>query len=236
MDYKIKLEKFSGPLDLLLQLIEQKQMDITQVAIGEVTDQYLAYLDDTKDISATELADFLVVATKLLVIKSKLLVPQLSDDEEDSAEQLEAQLKMYKEYLDASKIIEKMLNAGNILFSRERLAVNFEPAFSPPPSLSAQNLMEIYLEILGRIDYVVNLPQRVMKRAVTLKETVNNIREALSKFKTMNFREMLAGAHDRTEVVVSFMALLELIKSGEIAVTQGGVFDDIMIESAKSSI
>ena len=231
MEYKIELEKFQGPLDLLLQLIEQKEVDISQVALAEVTDGYLAYLDRAIDISATELADFLVVATKLLVIKSKTLLPQLADDEEDSAEQLEAQLKMYKDYLDASRIVEKMLGK-NILFSREKIAYNFEPTFSPPKELKADDLANIFTEILHRIDYVVNLPQKIMKKAVTLKERVASIREAIFKVQKINFREVLISASDRTEVVVSFMALLELIKSGEVAVNQKGVFDDIIVEKA----
>jgi segregation and condensation protein A len=232
MEYKLELEQFQGPLDLLLSLIEQKEMDISQVAIADVTDGYLSYLDKAKDISATELADFLVVATKLLVIKSKTLIPQLADDEDDSAEQLEAQLKMYKDYLDASVYIEKLLSKDSILFSRDKIAYQFEPTFSPPKELKASDLEEIYNEILKRIDYVVNLPQRVMKKTITLKEKVTGIREAIKKVKKMNFRDVLSGASDRTEVVVSFMALLELIKSGEIAVNQKGVFDDIYVEKS----
>ena len=230
MDYKIDLEKFQGPLDLLLQLIESREMDISQVALAEVTDGYLAYLDSHPEISATELADFLIVATKLLVIKSKTLIPQLADDEEDSAEQLEAQLRMYKDYLDASKNIEKIISASNFLFSRDRISFNFETTFSPPKLLIANDLRTIYAEILSRIDYVVNLPQRVMEQTISLKEKVNNIRNIILKLKKINFRDVLLDTKSKTEVVVSFMALLELIKSGEVAVNQVGVFDDIYIE------
>lgn len=230
MDYKIALEKFQGPLDLLLQLIESREMDISQVALAEVTDGYLAYLDNHPEISATELADFLVVATKLLVIKSKTLIPQLADDEDDSAQQLEAQLKMYKDYLDASKNIEKIISANNFLFSRDKIVFNFETTFSPPKSLKAHDLGVIYREILDRIDYVVNLPQKVMKQTITLKEKVTSIRNMILKLKKLNFRDILLDAKSKIEVVISFMALLELIKSGEVAVNQGGVFDDIFIE------
>jgi len=232
MDYKIDLEKFQGPLDLLLQLIEKKEMDISQVALAEVTDQYLAYIDSHQDIGAIELADFLVIATKLLVIKSKTLLPQLVDDEEDSAEQLEAQLKMYKDYLDASKNIEKIIASGKFLFGRDKISVNMEATFSPPKSLVVDNLASIYAEILGRIDYVVNLPQKVMQQTVTLKEKVNNIRDIILRLKKINFRDVLIDANNKTDMVVSFMALLELIKSGEIAVNQAGVFDDIHTEKA----
>jgi len=86
--YQIKLEQFNGPLDLLLCLIEDEKLDISQVSLAKVTDQYLSYIERSENISATELADFLVIATKLLVIKSKTLLPDLVDGEEDSAEQL----------------------------------------------------------------------------------------------------------------------------------------------------
>ncbi|OGY44409.1 MAG: hypothetical protein A3B89_02215 [Candidatus Buchananbacteria bacterium RIFCSPHIGHO2_02_FULL_40_13] len=230
--YQIKINQFSGPLDLLLALIEEQKLDISQVSLAKVTDQYLTYLDSQIEISATELADFLVIATKLLVIKSKILIPQLADEEEDSAEQLEAQLKIYKDYLAASKNIERIIKGGHLLFSRERIAFNFEPAFSPPKTLRAEQLKALYEEILKRLDYIVNLPQKVMKQTVTLKEKVTNIRELIVKLKTVNFKDILAEAKSRTEVVVSFMALLELIKSGEIAVNQGNIFDDIYVERA----
>lgn len=230
--YKIKLNQFNGPLDLLLSLIEEQKLDISQVALAEVTDQYLAYLDSQAEISAIELADFLVVATKLLVIKSKTLLPQLADEEEDSAQQLEAQLKMYKDYLEASKNLEKIIKSGRILFSREKIAFNFVPTFSPPPLLTVGILNSLYQDILERIDYVVNLPQKIMKQTLTLKEKVGSIRQMMAQFKNVNFKDILADAKSRTEVVISFMALLELIKSGEVAVSQGGVFDDIMVEKA----
>jgi segregation and condensation protein A len=228
--YKIKLEQFQGPLDLLLQLIEQEKLDISQVALAKVTDQYLAYLEEAEEIGASDLADFLVVATKLLVIKSKLLLPAMADDEEDSAEQLEAQLRMYKDYLEAAKRIEDRLKENRICFSRERIVYNFPPMFSPPDSVAAGDLAEIFAVILGRIDYIVNLPQKIMARAVSMKEMVTNIRGKLDQFKKMNFHNILLTAESRVEVVVCFMALLELIKAGEVAVNQKGVLDDILIE------
>jgi len=231
--YQIKLNQFSGPLDLLLALIEEQKLDISQVSLAKVTDQYLAYLDSQTEISANELADFLVIATKLLVIKSKILLPQLADEEEDSAEQLEAQLKMYKDYLEASKNIEQIIKSGHLLFSRERIAFNFEPTFSPPKELQVGELKPLYEEILKRVDYIINLPQKVMKQTVSLKEKVTNIRQLIARLKTINFKDILADAKSRTEVVVSFMALLELIKSGEIAVNQGGIFDDIYVSPVK---
>lgn len=228
--FNFELEKFSGPLDLLLQLIEQEELDVSQVSLAKVTDQYLAYLDASADLPANELADFLVVATKLLVIKSKILLPQMADDEEDSAEQLEAQLRMYKEYLEASKNIEALITGTKRTFAKERLPIDFRPKFSPPMNLGANDLNLIFEEIIKRLDYISSLPEKIMERVVSLKEMVGNIRQKLGDVKKIGFKQLLNEANSKSEVVVCFMALLELIKSGEAVVNQKGIFDEIEIE------
>jgi len=230
MTYKIELEQFQGPLDLLLNLIEGQKLDISQVSLASVTDQYLDYLDKIDGIEMTELADFLVIATKLLVIKSKLLLPSMADEEDDSAEQLEAQLKMYKDYLDASKLIEKMIGDRNFSFSREKIAFNFQPTFSPPKDLVADDLKGFFEDILNRIEYVVSLPEKAMEKVTSLREKVASIRQVIMSEKNINFKSILAGTKSKGEAVVSFMALLELVKSQEVAVNQKGIFDDILVE------
>jgi len=224
------LEKFSGPLDLLLNLIEQQELDISQIALARVTDQYLAYLEEQIDLPADDLADFLTIATKLLVIKSKAILPEMADEEEDSAEQLEAQLKMYKEYLEAAKKIEELLAGNRRSFARERLSLDYRPKFSPPAGLEFSTLAEVFAEILKRIEYITQLPERIMERVMSLKEMVSGIRSALAAAQKMSFREVMAQAKSKAEIVVCFMALLELIKSGEAAVNQAGIFDEIEVE------
>lgn len=230
--YQIKLEQFSGPLDLLLSLIEDQKLDISQVSLAKVTDQYLAYVDSRPDLPAGELADFLTVATKLLVIKSKIILPELADDEEDSAEQLEAQLKMYKEYLEAAQKIAALLGAGHYAFTRERLPLDFRPKFSPPQNVTAGLLAQVFTEIVSRVEYVTKLPEKIMEKVVSLKETVSGIREALGRAQKINFREIIGRARSRQDIVVCFMALLELVRSGEAAVNQQGIFDEIEVEKA----
>ncbi|MFA6422245.1 MAG: ScpA family protein [Candidatus Buchananbacteria bacterium] len=228
--YQIKLEQFDGPLDLLLQLIENQKLNISQVSLGKVTDQYLQYLDSLQEVGASDLADFLVIATKLLIIKSKTLLPINEDDEEDSADQLELQLKMYKEYLEATKKIEKIINDKRFAFSRDRIAISHEPTFSPPPSCNTEILRDYFEQIIGRIDYIVNLPQRVLEKVVSLTEVVENIRRNLAGASKLDFKSIISEAKSKSEVVVCFMALLELIKNGEILVGQDGIFDNITVE------
>ena len=227
--YQAELEQFRGPLDLLLQLIEGQKLDISQISLAKVTDQYLAYLDQAENIEALDLADFLVVATRLLAIKSKMLLPKL-EEEDDEETDLEAQLKIYKDYLDASMLVEKIIAESNFCFSRERLPVNFEPSFQPPKNLIAAKLSELMAEILKRIDYVVNLPQQIMERAVTLKEKVFELRDFLLKERNFSFNQLIAKAEGKNEKVVCFMALLELIKANEADIKQDGVFGDILVE------
>lgn len=225
-----EIDKFSGPLDILLQLIEQEKLDISQISLAKVTDQYLEYLDKQQDLLAEELADFLVIATKLLMIKSKILLPQLTDEEDDSAEQLEAQLKMYKEYLEASKKVEKIINKKNFLFTRERFPVNFHSTFSPPSDLKADDLKKIFEELIKRIDYITNLPQKIIEKVISLQEMVSNLRQILNQTSKISFKEIIKTTKSKHEVVICFVALLELIKSGEAVVSQSNVFDEIHLK------
>ena len=114
--YKVQLESWQGPLDLLLQLIESQEMDITKVSLATVADQFIAYMNANPNLKLEETADFLVVAAKLIYIKSKALLPTL--EIEDEGIDLEKQLKMYKEYLEASKKIQKILHKKKFCFMK----------------------------------------------------------------------------------------------------------------------
>ena len=115
---KIRISNFEGPLDLLLQLIEKEELDITEVSLLQVTEQYLDYLEKVEDKKPDELADFLLIAAKLLYIKSRVLLPELEMDEEENATDLAVQLKMYKKYVAARKIIQRRFENDNFPFSR----------------------------------------------------------------------------------------------------------------------
>jgi len=229
MVYKIKIEKFEGPLDLLLQLIEEEEMDVTQVSLAAVTDQYLGYLNDNNDIPTEELADFLVVAAKLLLIKSKSLLPNLEIDDEEATD-LENQLKMYKEYHDASKVLQQIINKKHFLFSRERSAVTMDKVFNPPSSLNNDKLHQFFVDVLSELEPWVNLPTEVIKKTISIKERILNIREIISHEANLSFNNLLKTAKDKTEVIVTFLALLELVKQKTIAVVQDNIFEDIHVQ------
>src|SRR3989338_8740737 len=128
--YQVSSEKFNGPLDLLLRLIEEQKMTITEISIAKVTDEYLQELEKIQDQDPEELSDFLVLAARLLYLKSKVLLPYLAEEEE--VDDLEKQLKLYKEFVEASKKIAAMIKEQRFAFSREKAiqqtAVEFSPA------------------------------------------------------------------------------------------------------------
>lgn len=230
--HKIKIEHFEGPLDLLLQLIEEQKLEITKIALAEVTEQYIQILDQSaKDrIKTEELADFLVVAARLLLIKSRALLPFLDWGEEEEGEDLTKQLKIYKEYLAAMKTVQKMIAKKRFAFSREKLLLGQDIGFAPPPKLVKDKLAQVFNEIINGLRPFLNLSAEVVKRTVSIQEKINQIRQRIYSEATSRFSEILKEAKDKTEVIVSFLALLELIKQKIVAVKQNKIFDDIEIE------
>ncbi len=229
MVYKIKLEKFEGPLDLLLQLIEEESLDITQVSLAHVTDQYLQYLNTTADISTEELADFLVVAAKLLLIKSRTLLPQLGLEEEEGTD-LERQLRMYREFYEASKVLNKMILKKHFLYPRDRMVVKIDRVFNPPKTITTEKLRDLFVSVLQELESWVSIPREVMIKTVSIRERIANIQQMISDKVNISFRELLKSSKNKTDIIITFLAVLELVKQRIVAVVQENVFDDISIQ------
>ncbi|PIR94293.1 hypothetical protein COT97_02280 [Candidatus Falkowbacteria bacterium CG10_big_fil_rev_8_21_14_0_10_39_11] len=226
--YKIKIEKFAGPLDLLLQLIEQEKLEVTEIALSQVTDQYIEYIEKLENRDPEELSDFLVIAARLLYLKSKAILPIIS--EEEDFDDLEKQLKIYKEFLDATKKVEEMLKLQNFTYSRERQKIDLVVEFSPAENIKKDNLKEIFLSVLKRLDPLVKMPRKMIERSVSLRQKILHLKELLSTRKKMSFKELFDQAESRTEVIMSFLAMLELVKQKHLTVKQGNLFEDIHIE------
>ncbi len=257
MAFAVKLEKFEGPLDLLLELIEAAKLDISQISLARVTDEYLTRLQENPQIPPEELADFLVVASRLLYIKSRLLLPFLNLGEAEAEGDLEAQLKIYKEYLEASRNVAAMIGRRRFLFVHEKLPhveIGFAPPkkltadqladageeaytvirVAPPKKLTSDQLAELFRTVLRRLELIVRLPQAVIEKTVSIHEKITEIQALVSKAVRMTFKEMMASAGSRIEIVVSFLALLELIKQKAVSVSQSDLFEDITIEKTEA--
>lgn len=226
---EVALQEFNGPLDLLLQLIEENELEITKIALAEVTEQFLQYLEQVEESKPEELADFLVVATKLLLLKSQAIMPYLQQEDEEDPGELAAQLRMYKKYLDAMTGIEMLLNSGAALYPRKQTKVERKTVFSPPPSATTETMKQFYEDALQRLEPVVRIPKAAMERVVSLREKLAQVGDTIKKRAQVSFRELLNDAGSRGEVVVTFLAVLELVKQHTVSVSQEGSNSELHI-------
>lgn len=226
--YKVQLDSFAGPLDLLLQLIEEQQMDITKVSLAKVADQFIEHMQRMTTLDAEEVADFLVVVAKLLYIKSKALLPAMEVEEEGI--DLEKQLKLYKEFVDASKKIRELAEAGRRCHVRDRFPEEVKRVFNPPATLTSARLALLYAGVLKRLEPIFVLPKRVIEKTIHIHEKIQHIKDMIVREATMTFSRVITDTASKTEKIVSFLAMLELVKQRIISVEQEKLFEDIVIK------
>lgn len=235
MAYSFKLDKFEGPLDLLLRMVEEEHLRITEVSLASVTDQYLEYLEHNADIPKDELADFLVVAARLLLIKSRILLPEVALDLVEEGISLEDQLRMYKRFADAAKRIEAAVKLRRFMFPREKPPL--QPGmFSPPRGLLASRLAATMREVIRAVEPVVRFPKAAVERTVSIQEKIGELRALLRAQGEASFHGFCRSARSKTEVVVSFLALLELVKQRLVSVEQEELFEDISIGHGSAAV
>jgi segregation and condensation protein A len=227
--YQVKTEKFEGPLDLLLQLIEREEMDISEISLAKITDEYIRHLEGMDNLDPTEMADFLVVAAKLLWIKSKAILPSLQEPDEEGND-LANQLRLYKEFRDVSLLVHKMILKRRFTFVRERPLVAGEVFFNPPAWLTKEKLNQVLREILADLEPIVRLPRGIVKGAISIQEKIQEIRNMIAKNTELSFQSMIGKAKNKVEVIVNFLAVLELLKQKTVSATQNKLFGDINIE------
>lgn len=230
MVYQIKLEQFEGPLDLLLKLIEGQKMDVTRLSLANVADQYLEYLN-RENVSLENMADFLSIAAKLILIKSKALLPvlDLSEEEEEEIECLEKQLAEYKKFKDASRKMGAIFYVGKVCFSRESF-LNMGSVFNPPKNVNIFDIKKAFAKVLSEIPIIEKLEEEMVREVITLEEKIGHLQNVLRKKLETSFSEIASSAQDKIEVVVSFLAMLELVKQRIIQVEQGELFSEIKMK------
>ena len=231
---RVETPAFQGPLDLLLHLIERAELDITKIALAQVTEQYLAYLEQMEERSPDEVSAFLVVAARLLQIKSEALLPRpprREEGEEDPGQALVEQLRLYKIFKERAEWLRERQRAGLRTFVRVA-----------PPRLRVQQvrLDAVPLEDLVAaarrafaLAYQPPLRTVVAPPKITIRQKIRDLVHALRRLGRISFRrEVVRRAHSRLEVVVAFLALLELVKQRLVVAHQPDLFTDIEIEAA----
>ncbi len=233
--YHIQLPVFNGPLDLLLHLIEREELDITTIALAQVTDQYMAYLAQLEQREAKELTSFLVVAAKLLLLKSLALLPRppaLSPEAEDVGDELVRQLQAYKRFKEIASVLHKREKEG--LYSYVRVAPL--PRIEPQLDMGKVTLDDLLIIVQQALDAVPASPagEVVAPVTVTITEQITYIADQLAHRPQVRFHDILSQVTTRVEVIVTLLALLELIKQDRVQVRQEQMFGEIIIERQTS--
>ena len=227
-----QVEQFEGPLDLLLQLVEQQKLDISQVSLAKVADQFVEYVHGSERIPLEEMADFLVIASKLVYMKSKLLLPDLSVQEMEEGPDLETQLRTYKAFVEASRAIDVLWKQGLRSFPRAKPSIlKAEIGFRPPQQFGIVQMHELMLRVIARLVPQKALPQAVIQRIVTVQEKIGQLYRHIRSHAKASFTAFVGSAATKQEAVATFLALLELVKQRFLVVSQEQLFQDIAIES-----
>lgn len=232
LNYKVQTPVYEGPLDLLLNLIEHAELDITTVSLAMVTDQYLSYINSLEQLNADEISAFLVIAAKLIQIKSEALLPRppaRETGEEDAGQALVDQLKLYKRF----KEIGGWLNIREAANLRTYLRVAPPPKVEPKLDLSnitMEKLVAAAEEVFAREKSKKPLASVIAAPRVTIREKIEMITRIMKEAQRASFGSLIKDSKSRLEIVVTFLAMLELIKRYRVQAHQEGLFGDIEID------
>ena len=245
MGITVKLQVFEGPLDLLLHLLEKNKVNIYDIPIVEITAQYLAYIAEMQKNDLNLMSEFLVMAATLIDIKSRMLLPKTEQEEEETEDprtELVQQLLEYKMYkCMANELRDLQVDAGKMLFKEPTIPpevaeyeqpVNLEELTA---DLTLSKLHEIFKSVIKKqvekIDPVRSKFGNIEKEEISLSDKMLYLEDYCKKHQTFCFRNLLEKQSGKMEVVVTFLAILELMKVGKIFITQENTFDEIYIES-----
>jgi segregation and condensation protein A len=230
--YLVRLQVFEGPLDLLLHLIEKQELDITAVSLAAVTDQYLEYMRHLERISAENLAEFLVVAAKLLLIKSRALLPAPpaleGEEEEDLGEELAQQLREYKRFKELAQQLGQREAEGLRAYLRIAAMPRLDRELDLT-GISLDDLLAAVQEALSLQPESGPLAERVAPLIISISDKIQSIEMMLSEQGSFSFDHFLRQAASRAEIIVTLLALLEMIKAGRARVQQKQLFGEILV-------
>lgn len=223
--FAVKIGEFEGPLDLLLTLIEERKMLVSDVSLSAVTDDFLKFIEAEKTFPTKEAAHFILVAAMLLLLKSRSLLPvlALTDEEEGDIKDLEFRLTLYQAFREVARELgrysERMYFGDG---SRE-----WNPVFTPSGDLSLESIERSLEAVLQNAPQKTVAPEIAIQKTISLEEMMQRLSERIEKALTVTFSDFAGSATDRRELVVGFLAVLELVKRGLLMASQEALFGDI---------
>lgn len=239
MEYKVKLDAFEGPLDLLLHLVNRLEIDIYDISVSEITDQYMSFIRQMQELQLDVAGEYLLMAATLLAMKSKMLLPkqeeEFVEDEyeaeyiEDPREELIRRLVVYRKYKVVSEQLKERETRWQLAYAKTPVPLG-EPKAKPLAEVSVYDMVSSLQKLVKRKLLKVPRKTRVHRQEISIQERMNEILSKLDKpFKRKTFLDFYGEAPDRESVVTTFLAVLELMKKRMIVCEQEGNFADIVI-------
>ncbi len=235
MDYSVTIDQFEGPMDLLLHLIKESKISILEIKVDEITNQYLSYIQKMDELNLTIASEYLVMASELIEMKSKSLLPKRENDsleeEEDDRTILIDRLLAYQQYKELTKVLKEKEELRKEIYTKapSNMKEYMEDATLPIGSLSLDDLLSAFHRFLEQQEKNKPLYTKVTKREMSVEERRKEIKEVLKKEKRVSFFSLFP-VPTREYIVVTFLAILEMAKQSEIVITQEEDFKEIICE------
>lgn len=238
MEYEVKIDAFEGPLDLLLHLIKESKVDIWDIKIVDITDQYLNYIKSMENLNLNIASEYLVMASELVEMKSKMLLPRYheenEEEEEDPREQLIQKLIEYQKYKDMTKNFKELEEVRHEFYTKapESLKQYVKEDTIISSDVTLDDLMKAFQKFLERKQLEKPLSTTVTKREITVEERRTSIRNILKEKKKVDFFELFEEI-TKEYIVVTFLAILEMAKKQELMIYQENNFEQIICEGIR---
>ena len=228
VNFHINTEAYKGPFDLVLDLIEERKLLVNDLALASITENFIQHVRGQEAFPVEETANFIQIAATLLLIKSKSLIPdlELSEDENADVEDLKRRLAAYEKAREAARELARIFGKTVMMPAGERPP---EASFAPSRDLSAQVLAEALARVLSAREVIEELPAARIKPLVTIEEMMDRLAKRVQSVMTLSFKEFSKSTKEKVEVIVSFLALLELVKRDIVAAEQYDTYGDIRI-------
>lgn len=234
-EFTVENEHFQGPLDALLDLIEARKLSVSLVSCAEVCDAYLAYVEKMPELPLSETSQFVLIASTLLLIKSRSLLPvPVTDEEELSIEELERRLKRLAKIRDAAKLLKKEWGRAPLSFARRSPDISKITGLEKPSFAPAEAALSTILAAARKLVNALPKPEKMAEATVApvlkLEDVIVSLKDRLTRAVKTRWSDVTKGA-SRGDLIVHFLAVLELVRHGSVSVTQDRLFSDILIES-----
>lgn len=235
MPYEVKTHAYEGPFEVLLGLIESRKLLVNELTLAQITEDFVTHVRAQEAFPVEEAAHFIHIAATLLLIKSKSLIPDLTltQEESEDVEDLQRRLAAYEKVRDASRELARIYGKAVMLPSGGQPSQVF---FAPARDFTREGLSEALARVLRAREEVEALPEARVKPLVTIEEMMDRLASRVQSAMQLSFREFSGGAKEKVEVIVSFLALLELVKQGAVAAEQHSEHGDIQISNTSTSV